>query len=132
MSNYTELDDLIISFKDAKEAENLAKQERITIEESIYTLTKGDFKKTEGTNNISGEVEKMSVTVGFYLKFDQTELDLLYKTGTEVEKSIFPFKQEWKCDVKMLKNIQQTSPELYKKIQTAMTVTPKKPSFKVK
>ncbi len=120
------LHDLTDAWKAAKRNEQEAAAARIAIESEIYEIThvrlpdKGTFALDSG----------MRIATGFTEDWDQGALN---KAHQEWPASVpFPFIGVWKPDGKAITYLRENMPDLYRLIQGALTLKPKKPAFSVK
>lgn len=118
---------LIEEWKNAKAQESLWNAKRIELESQIYEThakeipEKGTYTTPEG----------MKITTGFTESWDDTELNTAYQQWP-VETVVFPFSTTWKPDSKAIKVLRDSIPNLYRIIEPALTLKPKKPSFNIK
>lgn len=118
------LDYLISEWKDAKATESLANQVRLKIEARI--LAHPDCQvRPEGTTKFGN----LSITTGTTREWDQEQLDELRAT---IRGEYWPFIRTWREDRKASKVMEDRFPDLWMKINQALTLKPKKPSFSVK
>ena len=106
----------------AKQAEVEAHDRRIEIENAILAEIE---TKPEGTTKVGA----MTISTGFSRSWDQDKLDDL---RASVRGEYWPFAREWKEDRKAARVIEERFPDLWKRINEALTLKPKKPTFSVK
>lgn len=122
----SEINNLISQWREAKNAEDLAKKTRLQLESEIEQ-TVGGFDK--GTTNLETEDGKLVISAGFNESWDQ---DVLQSIAHEIPANLFPFRYQLKPDNKGVKWIRNNEPEIFAKLEPALTVKPKKPSFSFK
>lgn len=113
------IEQLITEWKSAKNDENEAKDRRLTIEQLI--LEQADIK-SEGTTKVGS----LSISTGNTRDWDQA---VLTELSVQVKPEYWPFKSEFKEDRKASKVIEERFPDLWKTINTALLLKPKKPTF---
>lgn len=103
-----------------------AQDELLDIESEIFEKYKKDIKP-EGTSSIG----PMKIVTGYTSKWDQKKLDIAHAEYLKQKINLpFGFKSEWKPVARDLAPLVHT--EFYKKhIADALTISPKKPSFKM-
>ena len=114
------LEDLIAAWRGCKASERQYQQDRLAIEERICSLVE---LKQEGTNRVGD----LTITTGLTRSWDQAKLA---EVASRVTGEYFPFKVEYKEDRKFSKSVEERFPDLWREIQPALTLKPKKPSFK--
>lgn len=117
---------LIDEWKHAKEQETIWNARRIEIESKIYELNQASIPD-KGTYTTDGG---MKITTGFSEEWDQSQLTAAYQQWPEGVK--FPFAGTWKPDGKAVSYLRDNAPDLYRLLQPALTLKPKKPSFSMK
>lgn len=121
-----EIAQLTEAWKTEKQNEADANARRIAIESRIYELTAADLPE-KGTHTLP---TGMKIATGFTEEWSQEQLYTAYKNWTASVP--FPFIGVWKPDGKAIGYLRDNAPDLYKLIQPALTLKPKKPSFSVK
>lgn len=106
-----------------KALEKRHNMQRLQVEESILKLV--TLKK--GANTIA---TGLKITCNEKKKWDQVGLAKIYNDMTD--KKNFPFLFEATPVTAHLKVVQDTLPDLWKEIETALTIEPSKPSFSYK
>lgn len=119
----TELELLTIAWLAEKNKEAEANAERIRIESRIYELTQNDLPE-KGTHTLP---TGMKIVTGYAESWDEDVLNTAYQNWQAPLP--FPFKGQWKPDAKQITYIRENCPELYRLIQPALTLKPKKPAF---
>jgi len=124
MSNMT-IEALAAQYREAKADMNRAKARFAVAEKLIMDHPDvASLARTEGTVHIG----PVSVTYGLARKWDQEQLAELQE---KVSPAFFPFKTEFKEDLRATRTFQKAFPELIAALEAALTQTPKKPSIKV-
>jgi hypothetical protein len=120
------LDALTVAWKYAKRMEQDWNQQRIAIESEIYALTEAQLPE-KGTHTLD---TGLKIATGYTEEWDQELLTRAYN-GWQAPLP-FPFAGQWKADGKAVTYLRENAPELYKIIQPALTLKPKKPAFSFK
>lgn len=113
------LDTLTTQWKSFKDAEDMARRERIAIEEKILEET--------GRAKSAGPLR---ISYGTTKSIDQAAAMECYKQWPEGV--LFPLKKQFAIDAALLKTFSEMQPDLYKKIAACITEKPSKPSFTYK
>ncbi len=113
-------------WKQAKAAEEQAKNVRIAIESQIYEQVQKELPE-KGTKSFD---TGLKITTGFTESWDQEVLNRAYQAWPATHK--FPFHGVWEADGKAVTYIRENQPELYALIREGLTLRPRKPSFSVK
>lgn len=122
----TDLKTLTDQWIEAKKQEQYYTNQRFNIELSIYELTHDQLKETGTTTLETG----MKVTTGYSEAWDNAQVrDLIAQWPYDVK---FPFEQTWKPDGKAISYLRDNVPALYRMLQPALTIRPRKPSFSIK
>lgn len=116
---------LSYNLKHAKET--LAEAERLVeaAEGAIY-IAAGELPE-EGTVHCTG----VKISLGFYQKWADEELQKAETVWPQVSNLPFPFKKTYKADSKAINYLRENAPSAYDAISPALTLTPKKPSFQL-
>lgn len=118
---------LIDEWKYCKEQEVIWSAKRIQTESKLYELNQHNLPD-KGTHTTP---EGMKITTGYTEKWDDAEVAKAYQSWP-VESVKFPFETAYKPDGKAISVMRENLPELYKLLQPALTITPRKPAFSVK
>ena len=122
-----DLNDLTEQWKAAKQQEADAAARRIAVESRIYEITQASLPEKGTYTTDTG----MKITTGYTEKWDDAEIAKAYQSWP-VESVRFPFEPVYKPDGKAIGVIREGIPDLYRLLQPALTLTPKKPAFSVK
>lgn len=122
------LDTLTQEWAAAKAAEKQATERRLMIESEIIGIV-GDELPDKGTRTFG----LLKIECRATEKWSQEGLAAALKRWTKKLSGglEFPFRQEWKPETADLRYIQEHNPEAWDLLQSALTVTPNKPSFSV-
>lgn len=82
------------------------------------------LKRDEGTVHVG----PVTVSFGLTRKWDQEKLAEL---ATKVNPAFFPFRTDFKEDLRATRAFQKAFPDLVETLEAALTQTPRKPSVKV-
>ncbi len=126
-STHQRLARLTDAWKIAKQQEEAFKETRITIESEIYELKRAEIPEKGVLTLDTG----MKIATGFTEDWDQSALATAYQQWP-VESVKFPFTSVYKAEGKAIGVIRESIPDLYRLIQPALTLKPKKPAFSVK
>lgn len=113
--------ELEVAWLQAKNKEDDAKRERLSIEEKILE----QIEKAETGTIPFGNLR---VSFGYTEKWDD---DGLRGLSEKVKPEYFPFKTTYKCDKKKLDVLKDIQPALHDKLSEYLTLIPRKPAFKV-
>lgn len=117
--------ELVEQLKKAKAVERQANANRLQVESEIYKLVEKDLKET-GVNNFDGGLK---ITTGYTAKWDMEHVQEMYDAG---EITVFPFIQTFKPDNKLINSLEKINKSEFVKLQEAVVLTNKKPSFEIK
>lgn len=117
---------LITQWVVRKAALRAAQEALLETELKLYELTK-DKLREKGVTHFEGGLD---ITAGFTESWDNETLDVVLSEwpGTAPR----PFTKTWKPDSRALAVVRAQYPELNKRLEKALTVKPRKPSFGVK
>lgn len=124
-TNAPTLDDLAAELEAAKANENAARERRIEVEQAI--LDHPDVApelKDEGTVTVG----PVKVTTRLTRKWDQRQLGII---RPEVDDAFFPFREELKEDRRAMRVFEERFPDLAKRLNEALTLTPSKPTVSI-
>jgi len=125
-TNAPTLLDLATALLEAKARETAARDRRLEIETTILAHPEvAPLLREEGTTSVG----PVKVVTKLARKWSQPDLAAF---AQEIDHAYFPFRVEWKEDAKMSKVVQERFPELWKKIRTALVLTPSKPTVSVR
>lgn len=116
---------LVENLRIARGAVEAAKEQELQAQIAIYNTVKDELPESGSYKNGS-----LKITTGFYQKWNQESLAQARMAFPENEE--FPFSLEYKPDNKALAYFKKHKPELFSVISSALTLTPKKPSFEIK
>jgi hypothetical protein len=120
------LAEVVERWKNAKQAENAAKDARLAAEGQIIDIV-GDRLKRHGTNNLEGGIK---ITTTVETKWDQQAVQTAADNWPEELSSPFPFRQEWKPIGKDIAYVKENLPDTYKTfLEGACTEEDRKPTF---
>lgn len=119
------IEELAKDLQQAKQTEAEAKHQRELVEAQIYRLVQSTQTIPERGTVTAGPI-KISTTMAE--SWDQDALDDLSKV---IPPEHFPFKPEWKKDGRAMTKLAADHPDQYRKLFPALTVKPRKPSFRV-
>ena len=117
---------------DAKLVENLRQAKAILhnaeklveeAESAIY-IAAGEMPE-QGTVHCTG----VKITLGFYQKWNDEELQKAEAIWPQVSNVPFPFKKTYKADGKAVSYLRDNVPTAYAALEPALTLTNKKPAF---
>jgi len=117
------LEELTNEWREAKSLEQEANRRRLAAEEKILKLC-SDKIKNSGTTKLNTGIKVVRRTVQ---EWDQLELVSIYKQFNN--KSLFPFKTEFKPVREKISIIQENNPDLWNMVQSALTTKEAKPAF---
>ena len=123
----TDLTKLTDAWKRTKAALSEAQEAHLQSEINLYNAVKEELPN-KGTYHV-GDI---TITCAFSEKWDQERLFDLNANWHEVANVPFPFKSELKPDGKQVGYIRDNMPTVYGKLSNCLTLTPKKPAFKLK
>lgn len=121
------LDELAMHWLNAKQREEDGRRDRVEIEERMLEMLEGQTKE-EGTTTHACEGGSVKVTGKLTRSLDA-------KAWSELEGAIpedlRPVSYEPKLDLKGLRYLEASEPEVYAKVVTAITTKPAKSAIKV-
>jgi uncharacterized protein with ATP-grasp and redox domains len=119
---------LSLRWKEAKARLSEAQAALLKIESDIYEATQEALGKMpeKGTLHVTG----MVIDLGFTEKWDDQKLHEIAQNWSKISNNPFPFKPVWKADGKSVSYLRDNAKEAYDKLAEALTLTPRKPSFK--
>lgn len=120
------MDELALKWSIAKQKETAARDERVEIEEEILALHPAREEGSETFATANGV--KISLTGKLTYKAD---LDKLLAITASWPEEARPIKTEIKADESILKALREHSPDAWRQIAPAITVTPAKTGVKV-
>lgn len=120
------MDELALKWSIAKQKETAARDERVQIEEEILALHPAREEGSETFATANGV--KISLTGKLTYKADLDKLLAITATWPEEAR---PIKTEIKADESILKALREHSPDAWRQIAPAITVTPAKTGVKV-
>lgn len=122
----TRLEDLTNQWQEAKAAERAATERRLLIENQIIDIV-GSELPIKGTSNFGA----LKIVSGVTEKWDQ---DAITRASVRWpnKRFPFPFRQEWKPNNDDLRTMGDNFPDLWERLEDAVTVEPRKPTFEVK
>ena len=120
------MDELAIKWSIAKQKEDAARDERVAIEQKIIELHPAREEGSETFATPNGV--KISLTGKLSYKADLDKLVAITATWPEEAR---PIKTEIKADESILKALREHSPDAWRQIAPAVTVTPAKTGVKV-
>lgn len=120
------IDELALKWSIAKQKETAARDERVEIEEEILALHPAREEGSETFATPQGV--KISLTGKLTYKADLDKLVAITATWPEEAR---PIKTEIKADESILKALREHSPDAWRQIAPAVTVTPAKTGVKV-
>lgn len=120
------IDELAIKWSIAKQKETAARDERVAVEEQILALHPAREEGSETFATPHGV--KISLTGKLTYKADLDKLVAITATWPEEAR---PIKTEIKADESILKALREHSPDAWRQIAPAVTVTPAKTGVKV-
>lgn len=120
------IDELAIKWSIAKQKETAARDERVAVEEQILALHPAREEGSETFATPHGV--KISLTGKLTYKAD---LDKLVAITANWPEEARPIKTEIKADESILKALREHSPDAWRQIAPAVTVTPAKTGVKV-
>jgi len=120
------IDELAIKWSIAKQKETAARDERVSVEEQILALHPAREEGSETFATPHGV--KISLTGKLTYKAD---LDKLVAITANWPEEARPIKTEIKADESILKALREHSPDAWRQIAPAVTVTPAKTGVKV-
>ena len=120
------MDELAIKWSIAKQKETAARDERVAVEEQILALHPAREEGSETFATPQGV--KISLTGKLTYKADLDKLVAITATWPEEAR---PIKTEIKADESILKALREHSPDAWRQIAPAVTVTPAKTGVKV-
>lgn len=120
------IDELALKWSIAKQKETAARDERVEIEEEILALHPAREEGSETFATPQGV--KISLTGKLTYKADLDKLLAITATWPEEAR---PIKTEIKADESILKALREHSPDAWRQIAPAITVTPAKTGVKV-
>lgn len=119
-----DVEDKIKQLVEIKRHERAVAEERRRLEEEII----GDLNVDLDQDNDNIKFDDVKINFGMENKWDQSILD---EIRFEVPDDLWPFKAVWKEDGKRVKFLENNEPDIWKVIETALTVQPKRPYFQV-
>lgn len=120
------IDELAIKWSIAKQKEDKARDERVDVERQIIALHPAREEGSETFATPQGV--KISLTGKLTYKVDTTQLLAITANWPEEAR---PVKTEIKADESILKALREHSPDAWRQIAPAITVTPAKTGVKV-
>ena len=120
------IDELANKWAIAKQKEDAARDERVDVEKQIIALHPAREEGAETFATPNGV--KISLTGKLTYKADMTKLLAITASWPEEAR---PIKTEVKADESILKALREHSPEAWKQLAEAVTVTPAKTGVKV-
>lgn len=120
------IDELAIKWSIAKQKEDKARDERVEVERQIIALHPAREEGSETFATPQGV--KISLTGKLTYKVDMTKLLAITSNWPEEAR---PVKTEIKADESILKALREHSPDAWRQIAPAITVTPAKTGVKV-
>lgn len=120
------MDELALKWSIAKQKEDAARDERVDVEKQIIALHPAREEGAETFSTPNGV--KISLTGKLTYKADMTKLLAITASWPEEAR---PIKTEVKADESILKALREHSPEAWKQLAEAVTVTPAKTGVKV-
>ena len=120
------MDELALMWSIAKQKEDAARDERVDVEKQIIALHPAREEGAETFATPNGV--KISLTGKLTYKADMTKLLAITASWPEEAR---PIKTEVKADESILKALREHSPEAWKQLAEAVTVTPAKTGVKV-
>lgn len=120
------IDELAIKWSIAKQKEDKARDERVDVEKQILELHPAREEGSETFATPQGV--KISLTGKLTYKVDMTKLLAITSNWPEEAR---PVKTEIKADESILKALREHSPDAWRQIAPAITVTPAKTGVKV-
>ena len=118
------LAELTNAWKIAKQQEESSRERRISVESQIYEMLLSHLPEKGTYTTETG----MKIATAHSEDWDQAALAIAYQQWP-VETVRFPFSSVYKPDGKAIGVIRDSIPELYRVIQPALTLKPRKPSF---
>src|SRR5690625_1486487 len=109
----------------AKAAEEKAKESRILAEEAIVSIL---GCKEEGSETYKQYGYKLTITGRVNRTVDQSAWD---SVADKIPSQLSPIKYKPALDLKRLRYLQHSEPEIYRIAAEAITATPGKPSVKI-
>jgi DNA/RNA endonuclease G (NUC1) len=121
------LESLVAALERAKRAEDIARAERVSIEQAICSQM--DLPR-EGTSHVEAGHWKVTVTSKLNRSLDEAKLRAIaHQIPDDVGAKVIRWKPE--IVVKELRAVMEYRPDVYAILSTALTVTEAKPSVKV-
>ena len=121
-----QIDMLALKWSIAKQKEDAAREERVSVEQEIIALHPA---REEGSETFATPMGvKISLTGKLTYKADLAKLQEITANWPEEAR---PIKTEVKADESILKALREHSPDAWRQISPAVTVTPAKTGVKV-